>query len=187
MLNKDQAQITERQLEALVAVYLGGYPWQRVAGAPEEPQVYTARAGGAVERMCESLRKRGYLTDNCHYRPDDPAKEDGNKLTVKGYDAIIQHVSGRLQPYIKPAELEARRKKREEFEAARDVRIAQHNARQRRKAEQRRAEHKRRTAAKAREILTETAEKLFRFDPNKGLELIADDDLLLDVADRLGR
>jgi hypothetical protein len=108
-----QTILTPRKREALVAVLLGGYPWHRVAGGSREnARTYASsvrsRAGGATRRMCEELRSLGFL-------------DRDDKLTVKGYEALIEQLSGDswLGKLVDPAELGRRHIKRCRIEAER--------------------------------------------------------------------
>ena len=169
MLNMDHTTLTPRRLEALVAVYLGGSPHQRVAnnGALYWNGV-RSRAGGAARRMVNALYFSGYLT-----------KRD--KLTAKGYDAIIAHVGGYLAKLINPAEIEQRRYAQELYEAetkqlkGREVAV-------------RRAARRLEKLDALRDLFTEY-QSLFRVDADHGvvLDYHADDndDRLLEFADRI--
>lgn len=175
MLNMDQTTLTPRKLEALVAAYLGGYPWFRVgAGGLLYEDGIRSRAGGAQRRMVDELRLRQYL-------------DKGDKLTLKGYDAIITHVSGRLASYIDRGELAERREDRRIFEATEAVRFEQEQ--NRRKAERQLRAHAERMKKldALRKLFAPGGEAiaLFRFDPTRGVLFEADDDTILTIADRI--
>jgi hypothetical protein len=134
-------KLTERQLTGLLAVYFGQRPSDEPRGtygdghekAGQPYWVSRTSMGGAVRRMCDGLRDNGFLTDwDNHSLRDSPYYEQGNQLTVKGYEALEErlgkfpkispHWSGRLDSdffneMVKPEELGARKQSRADREA----------------------------------------------------------------------
>jgi hypothetical protein len=126
--------ITPRQLDALVAAYVGASPSHEPDGVygPAHPKAgepiwrSRTRMGGAVHRMVTDLRDRGYLTERD--RHDEFGDKFYDRLTVQGFDALIERLD--KLPVIKNydgdilyrfaidrAEIEARRAARVEEEA----------------------------------------------------------------------
>lgn len=180
-VNMDKTMLTPRKVEALVAAYCGQPPIDRFAyiGANGEPQwTRTRRGGSASRRMVDDLQHSGYITKYL-YRDVEPEK--GNELTVKGYDAITEHVGrkSRFYPLIDFDQLEERRADRARFEAARAVRIRQHQEREAAERNERAAKAKAERIAKLRALFDES---------ELGQEFLAGldtDDELLDFADRV--
>lgn len=91
-------KITPRQLVALLAAYHGERPYDspdglygpghEKAGKP----VWRGRTnmGGAVARMVEDLRDRGFLTE--YNRHEDFGDKTPNVLTAKGFEAILERL-----------------------------------------------------------------------------------------------
>lgn len=122
-------KITDRQLMALLACYFGERINQRAtgvygAGHDKAGQPYwtsQTSMGGAVGRMADDLRNRGFVTEYNRY--EDFGDKSSNDLTAKGYAALaerlghlptISNIYGEVvyQFEIDPAELENRRKAR---------------------------------------------------------------------------
>lgn len=180
-MNMDKTMLTPRKVEALVAAYCGQNPTYRFAYMQESGKpwwVSTHRGGGASWRMVQELRDLGYLTEDLRHS-FEPEKSD--LLTVKGYNAILEHVgpSGQLHALIDFDQLEERRADRARFEAARNVRIRQHQERESAERNERAAKAKAERVAKLRALFDES---------ELGQEFLAGldtDDELLDFADRV--
>jgi hypothetical protein len=182
MLNMDQTMLTPRKLEALVAAYFGKYPGQRFGGVTTggKPTFYgTTNMGGATQRMVEELRALGYLTEIDGYEPGETREKDSWSLTVKGYDAIITHVSGRLADLIDPKELEQRRGEREAWEAKRDELRRQHREREDAERAERIAKHEAEKLEKLHSLFCMEGEQLIPAVP------ICTDDELLAFAEQI--
>jgi hypothetical protein len=131
-----QHRITDRQLMALLACYDGQRPHYRAAGTYGDAHekagkpYWTSQTnmGGAVSRMVEDLRTRGYITDFNRYEAfGDKSSSD---LTVKGFEAIeerlgklpkSQHWTGArifdFNEFVKLDELRERKEQRRQREA----------------------------------------------------------------------
>jgi hypothetical protein len=87
-------KITPRQLEALLASYFG----QRIVNRPTGVRGVSGELwwtsqtnmGGAVRRMADDLRERGYVTTYNHYEDFGDKKSD--ELTTKGYAALEERL-----------------------------------------------------------------------------------------------
>jgi hypothetical protein len=162
-MNMGTTILTPRKLEALVAAYFDQWPGEQFAYVkPDSTPQFTRHTnmGGATARMVEELRDLGYLTERDRSNPEDEPKT--NALTVKGYDAIIEQLTGKegtrkaqLAALIDPIELEQRRRTREQFEIMRDRRRAEAVRDAARRVAQRREERDAKTAAGAAGLLRE--------------------------------
>lgn len=133
--------LTRRQIEALEAVYHGGYPWMGCAQGKTWNHGATANAGGAINRMVDMLRRREYFDRN---------DVGSYVLTVKGYAALSE--SKAAMKFIDEAELAERWAARMTEEAAQQAAV---DAERRQRAERRRiAEEtsRRERLAKLREL-----------------------------------
>src|SRR5207253_2074524 len=94
-------KLTERQLVALLATWFGQYAGDEPSGVYGEAHekagqpVWVRRTsmGGAVGRMMEGLRDKGFLTTGDHYtQSDKPWYDRANRLTFKAYEALEERL-----------------------------------------------------------------------------------------------
>lgn len=191
-----QHKITERQLTALVAIYVGASPTEEPHGIygadhpdPEKAgKPYWRRRtsmGGAVGRMMEALRDGGFISDPYSFERGKPYHDSYGQLTVKGYEALAErldrlpkvkdHRGDVLYSFeIDAAELEQRKQAR----ADREVEM------QRLRKEDLDAERAERAAAREQAKTIKLA-KLRELFSGRGLADNWSDEELLEFADRV--
>jgi hypothetical protein len=99
-------QITDRAVMALLACYYGERPNTRATGvygaahnkAGRPFWIGQTNMGGAVYRMVEDLRERGFITSYNRY--EDFGDKSSNDLTVLGYEALEERAKADKLPKI---------------------------------------------------------------------------------------
>lgn len=183
--------ITPRQLSALLACYYGQRPHDEPNGVygGEHPQAGSpywggrTNMGGAVGRMVEGLRDRGYITEYNRYE-DFGDKSSGN-LTVKGFDALIERLDD--LPAIKNVYGEAVYQfaiPREEIVALRDARAEREADMIRQREAKRTADRDSARAARARANAARLV-KLRALFAEEGLADNWSDERLVEFADKI--
>lgn len=121
-------KLTKRQVEALFARYHGERLNQKFSGfnhAGKPWFVHVSSMGGAVWRMAEDLRDRGFLT---RY---EKGVETSDQLTAKALDALLERLDKLPAPIDRQEILER-------LEARREVEASRQQVREQQRAEDRR-------------------------------------------------
>jgi hypothetical protein len=107
-------KITDRQLIALLAIYHSQRAWDEPSGVYPDSNterrgqvIWRSRTnmGGAIQRMVETLRQKGYISDPVSFerRMKKPYADAHNALTFLGYEAIEERRKARSLPVVNAA------------------------------------------------------------------------------------
>ena len=172
-----QKGLTRRNIEVLEAVFHQGNPYLKRVG-PDSEARFThlgaiGNSGGAVHRMVDDLKRRGFIGHN----------DAAWYVTSKGLDQLRR--DKRAMKAIDEREMQGRIPKRQQIEdrEAEDRRAA--DTKREEERTRRETESRNTRLEKLRELFGERMAQLVQWDQKNGWELVASDDDLLDFADKV--